>query len=302
MKNLLERDLVRARGRGEGVVFRPPVASLHPVGHAVPPDLDRRGETVTFSRHRKHVRHTPTLGRALRFHLRGFRHLAAEFHLHAHRIAVGHGLVRVFRQDELEARGRDAVEISARHQRPQEERAKAVLADHHEAADNRHDHRRDHRVALDQRHREQRGHLQTLHPGGNVRLEQVAELRRIKNVALRAAQLDRREQILAQLRLRVLDQPRDLPLVRRLQELPHALPPGDRQNRRVRRPGHHPANPVRQQRHHEIHDRHEDHRGEQHRDRREDAANDDQPPPPAGEGLEFLQNDGVEMCAQGWQV
>ena len=96
----------------------------------------------------------------------------------------------------------------------------------------------------------------------------------------------------------MLHEPRDLALIGRVEELLQALPPGDREHRRVSRRAQRPAHPVRQEQR-KIARRHHDHRGHQHGHGGKDAAQDEEAPPPPREGLKFLQNDGIEMVAHG---
>ena len=289
---LFKGDLVRPRHGGELEVARAPIARLHPVAHVFAAHLNGCGKAVAAQRF--HLGNVPPVRRADRLDVRGLRRHAFHLNDHRHRVALRHrGIARARRFDE-QLRARHVLEIRARHQRAEEERLETVLADQHQPHHRHGDRQRHPDVALDQRHRQQRRHFQTLHPRGNVRLEQAAELIRIKNVALRAPQLHRREQVLAQLRLRVLHEPRDLPLVRRVQKLMQTQPPRDRQHRYVGHRAQRPAHPVGHQREKEIHPRHEDHRAHEHRHRRENPAQNDQRPPPPGKGLEFLQDDGIE--------
>ena len=96
----------------------------------------------------------------------------------------------------------------------------------------------------------------------------------------------------------MLHQPRDLALVRRMQELVYALPPGDREHRRISHPAERPPDAIREKQG-EIERRDHHHRGHQHRHRRKNPAHDDQTPPPTGEGLEFLQNEGIDVGIHG---
>ena len=296
---LFKSGLVRARHRAQFVAPRERVARLHAIAHRVATDLDRRGKAVAAER--RHLHHAPALHRALRLQLRGLRFFAAQLHDQPHHVAVRHGLVAGLWLDDLHLRRGNALQIRARHQRPQEKRTETEIAQHHEGGHRVHDHRRHADGPADQRHRQERRHFQTLHPRRDIRLQQLAELRRVENLAMRAPEFHRREQILAQLRLCVLDEPCDLPLVGRVQELRHALPPRDGHHRRVSHRAERPPYRIRQEKR-EIHRRHDDHRAEQHRRRREHPAQQNELPPPPREGLEFLQDDGIGMGGHGGKV
>ena len=293
--SLFKPDLVWPRHGGELEVFRAPGARLHPVAHVLAPDLDGRRELI-FP-HLRHLRHAPAIGGAHDLHLGGFWEQSADLDDHPHRVALRHRRVARLRPHDAQVRGRHIFQIRPRQQRAEEQRLKAILA-HQQQRHHRHRDRRRHAErALDQRHRQQRSHLQILHPRRDIRLQQPAELPRIEHLALTPPQLHRRQQILAQLRLRMLHQPCDSPLIRRVQKLDQTQPPRDAQHRGIRHPAQRPPPPVRHQREKEIHPRDEDHRPDEHRHRRENPAHNDQQPPPARERLELSQNEGIEMGA-----
>ena len=286
-KRLLKFRDVRPLARIQQILPRERVARLDAVAHARAAHLHGRGETVAAERF--HVHHLPAaavFSVAHRLDARAVRRLAYEFDHHAHRVAL--------RDDAVPALGlvhdhlcpRDALEICAGKKRAQEQRVKAPPARSHH-----HNHRDadGHRTAdgaPDQLHGQQRTDFHGTHAPGDIRLQQRAELLRVKNLAGRPAEFHRREQVLAQPRLRVFDQPRKLPLIRRVQQLPQTLPPHDHQHRGVRDAAQRPAQPVGQHPF-QIHDGHREHRQQQHRDGREHALDDDQPASALRKGAEL---------------
>ena len=163
---------------------------------------------------------------------------------------------------------------------------KAPAAREHHARRDEHDRRRVSDGAPDQRHRQQRLHFHAAHAPRDIRLQQRAKLLRVKDRAGRAAEFHRREQILAQPRLRVLDQPRNLTFVGRVQEFTEALPPQDDQHCRVRSTAQRPPHPFGQHPF-QIHGSHREQQQHQRGEPREHALDDDEPPAPPGECVQF---------------
>ena len=186
---LFKRRLARARIGRQRVAAGQRIAGLHAVGHALAAHRDIDDKAISASR--RHVHHAPAVGGAFQLQPRALRHLALQFHHHLHHVALRHIHVGLFRFEDGDPRVRDAVQIGPRQQRPQKERAKLKPA-HKRQHQHPHKDRRGHGdVAFDQRHRQQPRHLQPLHAGGNVRLQQIAKLLRVEDLALRAPQLHR---------------------------------------------------------------------------------------------------------------
>ena len=161
-----------------------------------------------------------------------------------------------------------------------------------EGAEEHHEHRaEDEKGAAQELHREQMLRIERGDALGHAALQQLAKDGGIEaRIAL--AELHRGEQIFAQLGRGLLDQAGEPARPGHVQEQPQAGAPFRHEHRHIGDAAERPAQPVGHQEE-PIEQRHRHHGGEEHGERGADAAQDDQPPPAHGEGLELLQDERV---------
>ena len=246
----------RSLARIQHVVARHRVARLDAVADIFAPDIDRRGKSVAAER--LHIRRLPAVFARLGDHVRLVRPLAAKLHHDPHGVALRHQFVAALGLHEDDFRPRDAVQICRRPKRAQQQRGELPACRRNHRADHTQHRDRVADVAPHELHGEQRLHLHALHFPRHIVLQKRAELLRVEYLALRLPQLHRREQILAQPWFCVLDEPRELPRIRRVKQPSKTLPPSNHEHRRVSRPGQRPAQPIRHP-HREIDPRDDEH-------------------------------------------
>ena len=232
------KGLLKFRDEGplariEQILPRERIAGFHAIAHARAAHLHGRGEAIAAER--LHVHHLPATSVAHRLDARAVCRLTGEFHDHAHRVALRHNAITSLGLVKNHFCPRDAFQICAGKKRAQQQRMKAPAARKHHAHRDAHDRHRIADGSPDECHGQQRLHFHTADASCDISLQQRAELLGVKNLPVRATKLDRRQQILAQPRLRVLDETRKLPLIRRMQELTQACTPRDDQHCQIGR-------------------------------------------------------------------
>ena len=285
VERLCEFGHIGPFARIEQILPRERIAGLDAIPHARTAHLHGCRETIISQR--LHVHHLPATGVAHRLDARAVRGLAREQNLHTHRVALRHDPVAALGQLHDHLRARDALQIGPRREHAQQQRPKAPAACKHHRDRCDTDGKRPSDRASDQRDRQQRLHLHAAHATRDIRLQQRTELLRIKDLARRAPEFHRREQILTQPWLRVLDQPRKLPLVGRVQQLPQTLPPQHHEHREIRRAAQRPPRPLGQPPA-QIHARNHEHREHERRDRGEHSLDGDEPPAPPRKCVQLL--------------
>ena len=242
MIRLFELRDVRPLARIQQMIACHRVARFDAVAHTFTPHIHRRGKSIAAER--LHVGGLPSILAGLRNDVRLVHPLAAKLHHDAHRIALRHQFTAAIRLDDLHLCPRNAIEICRRPKRPQQQRG--------ELPARRRNHRTDHAqhrrcvadVAPHELHGQKRLHLHALHFPRDIILQKRAELLGIKHLALRLPKLYGGQQIFTQPWLRMLDEPRELPRIRRVKQPRQTLPPRNHQHRQIRGTGQRPAQPV----------------------------------------------------------
>ena len=170
------------------VVAGAAITGLNAVIHRVAPYSDVCSEAIISNR-----RHFGNVGRFVfgdRFQIGRFHDRSTKLYHHFNRIALSDDLIASLRLNHENLRVGNTRQVRSRRERPQKQAAQPHVArkhQHHECND---DHSGKIDVALDQSDGQKRLHLDILHPARNVLLQQLSELRGVKNVAFAAAQLD----------------------------------------------------------------------------------------------------------------
>ena len=270
----------RTLPRIQQIEARHRIPRLDPVAHTLPAHIDRRRKARTAQR--LHIHSLPAVLTRLRDDARLLCTLPAQLHHHTHRVALRHHSIATLRLHEHHFRARNTVQICRRPQRPQEQSRELPTRRRHHRAHHTKDRSRVAEIPPHQLYRQQARHLHPLHPARYIILQKCPKLLRIKHLALRLSQLHRREQILPQPRLCMFNEPRQLPRIGRMKQPRQTLPPSNHQHREIRRAGKRPPQPIRHP-HLKIDGRDNEHREQQHRERRKDTASHDQAPPPGRE-------------------
>ena len=215
------------------------VASLDAVAHTFAPHVHRRGKSI--SAERLHISRLPAILARLRDDVRLVHPLPAQFHHDAHRIALRHHFTAAIGFHDLHLRPRNAIEICRWPKRPQQQRRELPASRRNHRADHAQHRRRIADVAPHELHGQQRLHLHALHFPRDIILQKCAELLGVKHLALRLPKFYGGQQILTQPWFRVLNEPRKLPRIRRVEQPGKTLPPSNHQHRQVCRTGQRPA-------------------------------------------------------------
>ena len=219
---------------------------------------------------------------------------ARNFDQHGNVVAGWHEALGLRRLENLDLDVRDAFDIGHGNHHPRDQLRKSQTR---EDEQNREHHDRAHRAKQPTRNQTPRQQLigvHALHPGGDVGLEQIPKSLRIPIVLfLVLAQLDGRDQILAQIRTGLLDDARHVAGIGRLEQEAQTAPPKHAESGEIGDRAEGVAQEIGQD-DEPVDDGDDRHAGEERDQPFGEAAHQNQPAPTQAEFLQLFGNKGIE--------